>query len=804
MKDLIIITTRSTYLPSDPPSSKGLFSKPDNCSEQKASALSAVPFLEPRKLWRLKETEQFVFATTCLENREKNNPETLFKFGQKCAFVKAIFSDVAACLNTEEKAAIGRIFLFAHGFDLDWSGGFATIGPYDTHELLEETTWLEGLFPGKKFTSWKPGEDSADGKMTVFFTAFSHVPNVLFQLLETGKEIYHNQEFKKQLPSLAEDLRGWNMEKKRMEQYQSDGELQDLPRSFNLNFYYSDISGWTDSPPKDFPFGEILKDLKAKNAGESEEALNIVFFPLSEISESADNRFSEKQSFYHKAVGDLHKNPNDARPTIFISFSNIVKLGSSAKVGAVNLDPRFKFLDSSIWYRYVPIEGGFNKNLQEVLKTIAWAYKNRLYFKNVCFEFLEFQNRLIQNSYLDNAYGSGHARQVFPFTFHSETAMEEKASGKKEGIIHALTGDATKLRWNFLLVDDFANECLKEGKEKEGPAIKKEIVRRLIESPPAHHMKAESNIAKSFDCAKTVDEALPMLGCEMKKANRGASSSEPSKAVAQEENNKAYRVYDIILLDYLFSDTEPQHYGTKLLEKIECADRHDGVGVLQSYWIYPISVFNEAIQSDLQEKGYQYLEKYWHLARGADPLNTPHLFRRTLYEFMQAQAGKILFKEKDLWQFMAENPLSEPEKLQNSNAQFKTSRNVLSREKAIQAFRRFIERFSMDEGLPSGSALAESVLQQLADLKTRDLRDHIRQLLYLLGFSVGFDFPVIEREFRAIEDAFEQFRPHLEGEIEKEKNIADKNSEAEDLLAAIENAMKDLSIAIYSISGKYF
>ena len=779
MKDLFIFTTYQRYLPSNG-EGKGLFNK-GNCEEIPSPHLSEV-FGKPHPLWRLQGEDELVFGTACLD---KDQPEDRFSAEKKAEYIKALFRDVLGFITERTKnkqVETSHIFLFAHGFDLDWHKK-VNIGPFDEHTLLDEHNlqWLKDLLPKKKIVVRQTGRKTGSGETGVHFTAFSHVPHPLFNLLETGKPIFSNEDMSvsTQLGNFSLALRGWNMEQYWLDNlYQKDIPPGSLP--FSFRFYYAADNVLTAKMPEDFPYAEIQKDyLDAVQNPASGRLVNVVFLPLTELA--AFN--NEQQEFYHKVVNTFHAVKNKNRlstPTLFISFRDIMSESFIPEGEVFEPDPRYKFLDSSIWYRYVPIEGNFTKNLDIALRTIGWAYENELYSKNVCREYVEFQNRLVLNSYLDDTFGSGHAKRVFPFTFHSETAMRKNADEIIRGFREK------QLIWNFLLVDDYAKSSLREGNSIGGGPTKGELITSLVENAPGETDETPPSISRFSPHCENVDEAAAAI-IDMNSAANGET-----------------KVQDIILLDYLFSHKlQYPHYGTDLLKKIEAAEERKGLGVLQSYWIYPISVFNEAIQSVLQEKGYQYLEKHWHLARGADPLNTPHLFRRTLYEFMQAQAGRILFEENDLWQFIADNPLSETEK-QQEKTRSAADRKKLNRELAIKAFRRFVERFSVDEGLPEGSALSESILKRLKDSRTQDIRDHMRLLLYLLGFSVGFDFPIIEREFRFLEDAFSMFHAQKIKDIEEKKSSGNNYDDITALINAVNKAMGDLSVAIYSISGKYF
>ncbi|MCB9266994.1 MAG: hypothetical protein H6558_18360 [Lewinellaceae bacterium] len=510
--------------------------------------------------------------------------------------------------------------------------------------------------------------------------------------------------------------------------------------------------------------------------------------------------YLNQHTFYKRLVAFFHniEKQNESpypfsTPIITISELDIFNLKNNEIGEGFQIAPHFRFLDSSIWYRYVPLNKEFSERLEKALRTIGWAYRYNLYAKNVCKEYLEFSNRLLNNSYL--AEFGGHASDVFPFKFHLESLMEERAAG----IQKRLSG--YNLQWNFLLIDDFAEFALREGNNKDTSPVKNEekcklkIIEGLINFPLEEQ------------------EELSPISADI------CPQASVSKAIKHYFSNSDQKiVYDIILLDYLFSEPKSSiHYGTELLEQIADPNNKvkEGKGVFQSYWIHPVSVFSEAMLSDFQEKSLQHFEKDWQLARGADPINTPHLFRCSLYEFMDVQFRKIFFTEEDLWSFLADNPIR--------------GSQLTGRRQANLVFRRFIERFSTIEGLPEGSRLAQTIKALMhkpskkADGKpersqAKSLMENIRQLLYLLAFTTGFDFPILEREFMTIDKRFRRFRRQKEIEIaalrqspeEKTKKTEEEREKIDrevkkirQLLKRVEKQMERLSMAVYRTDQNY-
>ena len=257
-------------------------------------------------------------------------------------------------------------------------------------------------------------------------------------------------------------------------------------------------------------------------------------------------------------------------------------------------------------------------------------------------------------------------------------------------------------------------------------------------------------------------------------------------------------IFDIILLDFLFTSNQETptivEYGTELLLVLSDEDEkltlNKAKGVLQSFWIYPVSVFPEAMHSTFQEKSLQHLEEDWQLARGADPINTPHLFRCSLFEFMKVQSEKLYFTQEDIWSFLLENPLPVERDTDTKNW------GKLVNGWALRTFRKFLERFSAIEGVPEGSALGNTAKGQMQQLRVSPyhLMEHVRQLLFMLAYSTGFDFPIIEREFEQIMQSFNIFK-------DRNKRV---DGFKEEKLQAVEIEIKNLAKAVYRIDYKYF
>jgi len=183
---------------------------------------------------------------------------------------------------------------------------------------------------------------------------------------------------------------------------------------------------------------------------------------------------------------------------------------------------------------------------------------------------------------------------------------------------------------------------------------KKIILQKLI--------NLSENITIQIDTATSVKEALSKL-------------SEQS--------------YDIILLDYLLGkksknpdiindflnttsdESDIRQYGYEFLKVLNDIYNNDlknieeynldvtiinnikkNKGPLGRYWIFPISSFSTAMLDRLREQGISHINNLWYLSRGADPINTPYLFLRTLNNFLLLQQEQAIFTLPKVLEFL--------------------------------------------------------------------------------------------------------------------------------------------------------
>ncbi len=320
-------------------------------------------------------------------------------------------------------------------------------------------------------------------------------------------------------------------------------------------------------------------------------------------------------------------------------------------INDIELDSRFRFLDSNIWHRYVSIYpiNSFAERLKDTVAEMIEYHKQGLYKSVVSLEFLEFQCRSLLNSYYIDRQ-DGHAGDVTPFRFHSESRMkrwirEERFKTTFEGI-----------QWRALLIDDYVNSPLRKSPKEN---IKKEANGKMLKKEKFTKGALIEKIANMGMDTPNKNKFITIYGPDGKKHKKshkglvgGKVLTEAVISICGEEGEEPKMVYDIILLDYFLGKKDGEkHYGPTFLKYIleeeeipqevqeeigsktlkECADP------LGKFWIFPISVFPYAFKSHVTARGDENLTKYWFMSDGENPICCPHLFRLRLYKLLEMQ-----------------------------------------------------------------------------------------------------------------------------------------------------------------------
>ncbi|MBX2929724.1 MAG: TIR domain-containing protein [Saprospiraceae bacterium] len=322
----------------------------------------------------------------------------------------------------------------------------------------------------------------------------------------------------------------------------------------------------------------------------------------------------------------------------------------------LRLDHRVKFLDASIWHRYIalnslhdptdehtPASPDFDHRIEKLLGKIIGYYEQGLYESVAAVTTLEFQCRMLLNSFIDKAGDRGHHEAVTPFKFHSEAVME----GKCERILQFMQQEReggtrlSDLEWNLLMVDDHSNTPLSsihlEDETQEQPLEartelinKKELIEQLL------RMGQDASIGGSPAIK------IPEYGYT-------AGGTGIIKKGIEKLKEKSF---DIILLDYLIGQSEInptlKAYGHEfLLEMTTVAENGANLrrGPAGHFWIYPISSFPNAFTDKLRQLNIDGSNRQWFIANGGDPISTPELFRINFYRLILRQITEYYLHE---------------------------------------------------------------------------------------------------------------------------------------------------------------
>lgn len=446
-----------------------------------------------------------------------------------------------------------------------------------------------------------------------------------------------------------------------------------------------------------------------------------------------------------RTISDFKSPFNAAEPTYFpiilVGLEDITQNDALEDpiINKLNLDPRFLFWDSNIWHRYIPLNENFDAYFKLICREVVENYNLNLYKTTVAGEFLEFQSRMMVNSFLAPIGRHGHATNVTPYKFHSETLMENQKEREKESLIKGI-------KWKFLLVDDFATkplsctdieqqdydheitECFEEGTLTKACLLQK-LIRKFLDSDieiynwkGPNSLRYENIKGNVLVCVKSVEKALQALENEM---------------------------FDIIFLDYLLGETNlygKREYGSMLLKIIK--DRVDkdknlekNKGPLKRFWIFPISAFTYAMLDELREQGITHLSEHWHLASGADPVCTPHLFTYKLHQFMNMQIKEVNhYLHKTLKEKFGKPPDRDKDYVPSQAKTFYSD---------FVQFHGQYRSLIKDSGSPK-SKFAETMRLLLEERTPSALWEHFHNLVYLLAYGTGIEWPEMWEEYSFI------------------------------------------------------
>ncbi len=325
------------------------------------------------------------------------------------------------------------------------------------------------------------------------------------------------------------------------------------------------------------------------------------------------------------------------------------------------------FFNSSIWFRYVQ-SSQIEKELVKTNIELAFFRDKGLYKDPNAKEFFDFHLRLQNENYLNDSKSEGHGRNVTPVIYSDE--CDSIASIKKIPEI----GLYNKVSYNILLVDD---------KPKKGELIR-DILNQFKED-------AEINIKTLWEEGNVICELFKQgdeeneINFIKRIENFGNNPSEIGKTkifqvssvrdtIRLLSNAKLPVRFDLVLMDYLLDVdlTGKREYSTFFFkwfteEKNEFVKDtfrlgsndgdlirsiKDNRGPLQKIWVFPITAFNQTFIDELRNNDVRLTDYYWHISRGADPINTPYLFIQSLNMFLYLQLQQAVYDLNTLTTFL--------------------------------------------------------------------------------------------------------------------------------------------------------
>lgn len=403
-------------------------------------------------------------------------------------------------------------------------------------------------------------------------------------------------------------------------------------------------------------------------------------------------------------------------PTLFVGFFDFQNIEHCEKINEL-WDSRYRFFDSCIWFRYASLAN--NHQLKIVLGDIENYSKKNLYKYEASREFLEFQTRLFNNSYIEKIGRKGHhSGNVTPFSFHSEMKMKINADGKVK--------DLDGYSWNVLLVDDHSidNPAFPErlNKSKEIKAVLNVQEEDTIQGA----IKEKETVTVKTD---DTEFQLNFIYCN-------------NIAQAIEELKNPHFYYDLVLLDFLFDDDGGGvSYGHEFIIKLKKLFKLKN---WDKIWIMPISVYHNALIDNLRDEMIPLYDEHLIISEGADPICTPELFRHRLFSFLSLQKEELIkirtLESKDTFEDILDK-LEQEKKLFEELCKKSFSKIV----KLGTSFSRLID---MKE---KKSSFAETALKKkFFDLKNKKDWYHIQNLFYLLAFGNKYQYPQIQLELLSI------------------------------------------------------
>ncbi len=405
----------------------------------------------------------------------------------------------------------------------------------------------------------------------------------------------------------------------------------------------------------------------------------------------------------------------------------------------IHLDARARYFDSSIWLRFMKLN--ICRTITEKEINDIFPHDFSVYKTANAREIREFNARLCINSRIQD-FISGHGKHITPFPFSSETSNYEKANSQWEILIKKINIKKFKIR--ILLIDDKATQ--QNGLQSIN---KLDVLKNVLKEK--FDVRDEPNTV-THDTETENDKPIIYIDYVC--------------SVSDVYDKIQAKKYDILFLDYLFEDDDKKpQYGTSLLQEIidnkdKDAKWYEKRGPLKMFWIYFISAFSTAIREDMRVNNMHYSEKYWHIARGACPSNTPGLFLANFYYLLNRQI-------EELTDLAISHKLSRDDKWIVTVIDFLHDLFSIKDEvkhRAMRNFNSFLQLRSHYEALyldyyfekdivtseQQGSLLVQSLFPDIQFYGVT-FWGHLQHLIYLIAFGNIGQWDILWDEYKCIE-----------------------------------------------------
>ena len=451
--------------------------------------------------------------------------------------------------------------------------------------------------------------------------------------------------------------------------------------------------------------------------------------------------------------------------------------------------------------------------LNNTIYRLPYNQVGNLYKLAISHEYADLHARMLQQSYLSTL--DGHGKAVAPFLFHQEQKMhkeimaepyikskgnkEDKAVGEKKEEDNGQTSSNTpipwkgteisKYKWRILLLDDHVLEKMTPYKANETDTTSRPDKLRIISNTLR---RIFSEIKIGYVDYKPTEKAITIRDEQTRKEVYNNEYdivfycvSNITNAETALRNHK----FEIVLLDYLLGkdkDNTTREYSYTLLKNIdnkykkteenekENEKEKEKKTETEKYKFGPhkriyfmfISSFATAVNERLLAEGLHKSEKYWHIAEGACPTNTPYLFLHRLLHLMHKRVkdmgidkfvginAKDEFKDSHIQKYII-NKIYDPKDKNNTISNVRSAANeyfddVLS---LLYHYKRMLEDYHKPEKpenvfLSSESTLATDFVDNHP--KLGGFLEHLTQLVYLTAFGTVRQWPEMWEEYQFI------------------------------------------------------